>query len=57
VAPPVASESRLLRTVSGPGTPAADTADLGLIGDVVAVCQQLLNGFKLLERPTEANMR
>ena len=53
----MAPASRLRRTVRGPSTPAADTADLGLIGDVVAVCQLLLNGFKLLEWPMEASMR
>jgi len=44
-------------TTHSPSTPAADTAGLGLIGDVVAVCQLLLNGFKPLERPMEASMR
>ena len=57
VAPPMASERRLRRTVRGPSTPAADAAGLGSIGDVVAVWQLLLNGFKLLEWPTVANMR
>ena len=54
---PMAAASRLRRTVRSPGTPAADTVGLGSIGDVVAVCQLLLNGFKLLEWPTVANMR
>ena len=36
-------------TIRSPRAPAADTAGLGSIGDVVAVCQPLLNGFKLLE--------
>jgi len=44
-------------TTRSPSAPAADTASLGLIGDVVAVCQLLLNGFKLLEWPIEASMR
>ena len=53
----MAPASRLRRTVRCPSTPAADAAGLGSIGDVVAVCQLLLNGFKLLEWPTVANMR
>ena len=57
MAPPITSERRLRRTVRGPSTPAAGTAGLGSIGEVVVVYWLLPNGFKLLEWPMEANMR
>ena len=44
-------------TALSPSTPSAGAAGLGSIGDDVMVCQLLLNGFKLLEWPTVANMR
>ena len=40
VAPPVAPESRLLRTVRGPGTPATDAAHVSVIARRMARCCQ-----------------
>ena len=41
VATPVAPESRLLRTVRGPGTPTVDAALVGVIARRVARCRLL----------------